>query len=67
MQGSETLTGRLFLSVPEAAEVLGVDPRTLRRAIERLEVPATRVGARVLIPTAWLRGQAGRPADAVPA
>jgi excisionase family DNA binding protein len=61
MQSARTLTERLFVSVPEAAELLGVDPRTLRRAIEDCQVPASRVGARVLVPTAWLRGQARQP------
>lgn len=55
-----TLTNRLFASVPETAELLGVDPRTLRRAIEDGQVPSVRVGVRVLIPTSWLRGPGRR-------
>jgi excisionase family DNA binding protein len=60
------LTARLFASVPEAAGVLGIDVRTLRRAIARGEVPATKVGVRTLIPTAWIRAQA-RLGDGAPA
>ncbi|MBS4103884.1 excisionase family DNA-binding protein [Tsukamurella paurometabola] len=38
------------LSRPEAAEVMGVDTRTLGRGIESGDIPAIRVGRRVLIP-----------------
>ena len=60
---SEAVTvppGRLFASVPEVAEILGLDARTLRRGIADGQVPSVRVGARVLVPTAWLRQQAGQ-------
>ena len=41
--------GRLFLSVPEASVILGLDRecRTVRKAIEAGEIPATRVGQAV--------------------
>jgi excisionase family DNA binding protein len=52
------ITGRNFVSVPEAAAFLGVDIRTVRRAIRAGEIPATRVGAAWRVPTAWLRQQA---------
>ena len=60
---SETATvppGRLFASVPEVAGILGLDERTVRRAVADGQIPATKVGVRVLIPTAWLRAQAGQ-------
>jgi excisionase family DNA binding protein len=47
-----------FLKVPDAATILGLDVRSLRRAIEAGQIPATKVGAQTLIPTAWLRQQA---------
>lgn len=64
MQPVSALSERLFMSVPEVADVLGVDQRTLRRAAEDGQVPSVRVGVRILIPTTWLREQAGQAADA---
>jgi excisionase family DNA binding protein len=58
MHPATTLTERLFASVPEAADVLRYDPRTVRRAIEAGEIPAVRAGGRWRIPTSWLRAQA---------
>lgn len=58
VSASERLDGRWFVSVAEVAEVLGVDPRTVRRAIEAGEVPAVRVGQRYRVPAAWLRERA---------
>ena len=52
------ITGRNFVSAPEAAAYLGVDIRTVRRAIGAGEIPATRVGAAWRVPTVWLRHQA---------
>ena len=52
--------GRLFLSVPEASAILGLDRegRTVRKAIEAGEIPATRVGPQWRIPVAWIRERA---------
>jgi excisionase family DNA binding protein len=52
-----------MLSVPQAAALLNIDERTLRRAIEAQDstIPATRVGVKWLIPTAWLRQQVKPP------
>ena len=38
------------VTVAEAASVLGVDVRTVSRAIENGELPALRLGRRVLVP-----------------
>jgi hypothetical protein len=47
-----------FTGVPEAAAILGgCDPRTVRAEIKAGRIPATRVGARWLVPVAWLREQ----------
>jgi excisionase family DNA binding protein len=62
------LDGRLFADVPQAAAILSRDERTVRKAAAEGEIPATKVGQKWLIPTAWLREQAGlaAPAPAVP-
>ena len=49
---------QLFVSVPEAATILGVDPRTARRAIDAGQIPGFKVGVFWKVPTAWLREQA---------
>lgn len=51
------ISGRLFATSTEAGAILGVDPRTLRAAIERGEIPATRVGVAWRVPVSWLRAQ----------
>lgn len=49
------------LTVPEAAALLRVGERTLRSAIARGEVPARRIGRRIVVPGAalarWLEAQ----------
>jgi excisionase family DNA binding protein len=52
------LRGRLFATTTEAAAILSYDHRTVRRAIEAGEIPATKAGATWRIPVAWLREQA---------
>lgn len=37
-------------SVTETAELFGVDPRTVNRAVAEGELPSVRLGRRVLIP-----------------
>jgi excisionase family DNA binding protein len=59
----ERLAGRLFATVPEAAEILCYDVRTVRRAIAAGEIPAVRAGSTYRISVAWLREQAGEPPD----
>ena len=48
---AEAIRGKLFLTVPEVANLARVDQRTLRRAIEAGEIPAVRLGNTVRIPT----------------
>ena len=55
----DEFSDRLFTGVAEAARILEVDERTVRRAIAAGEIPATKVGARHMIPVVWLREQAG--------
>ena len=52
------LAGRDFATVAEAARVLHVDPRTVRRAIASGDIPATRVGSDYRLPVLWLRARA---------
>ena len=53
------LAGQLFADVPETAEVLRIDQRTVRRSIEAGDIPAIRTGQRWRVPTSWLRQAAG--------
>jgi excisionase family DNA binding protein len=50
-----------MLSVPQAAAILNCDERTIRTACAGGEIPATRMGAKWLIPTWWLRRQVKPP------
>lgn len=52
------ISGRLFVTVGEAAKILLVDPRTVRRGIENGEIPATKLAGALRIPAAWVRQQA---------
>lgn len=52
------LNGRLFATVPEVAEILGYDERTVRRGIKEGQIPATQVGVTHRVPTAWILAQA---------
>jgi excisionase family DNA binding protein len=49
------------LTVPEAAQILGVIVRTVYNAVERNELPAIRVGRAIRIPTARFLAQYGFP------
>lgn len=61
------LTLREFFTVPETAKLLRLDERTVRSACRRGPeaggIPATRIGARWLIPTMWLRAKVGAGQD----
>ena len=62
----DELNGRLFADVPEVASITGRDDRTIRRAAAAGEIPSTKVGNKYMIPTAWIREQAGQPTAAAP-
>lgn len=49
------LDGQLFADVPEVAQLLRSDVRTIRRAIVAGDIPAIRTGQRYRIPMSWLR------------
>jgi len=55
------LAGQVFADVPAVARILGRDERTVRRGIEAGKIPGQKVGARWVVPVAWLREQAGTP------
>lgn len=57
----DELGDRLFAYVPEVAEILGRDERTVRAAIRAGDIPATKTGQRYIVPVSWLREQAGGP------
>ena len=57
----DDLSGRLFADVPQTASILGLDERTVRKAAAAGEIPGRKIGAKWMIPTAWLREQAGQP------
>lgn len=46
---------KLVISVKEAAALLGVHEKTVRRAVARGELPGKKLRSRVLIPVAALR------------
>ena len=54
------------VTVAQAAAVLGVDVRTVTRAIENAELPALRLGRRVLIPRLLLLTALGVRVDDAP-
>lgn len=64
---ADILRDKLFANVPEAAQVLRYDERTIRSAIAAGEIPAVKAGAQWRIPTAWLREQALLGGGDVPA
>jgi excisionase family DNA binding protein len=66
-QADGLLPGRLFAKVPEAAPLLRMDERTVRRACERGEIPGFKVGEQWRIPMSWLRQAAGLGGDGAPA
>lgn len=54
---------KLVYSVKEAADLLGVNERSLRNAINRGEVPHTMIGSRVLVPRYQLYKKLGIPTE----
>lgn len=57
----DDLGDRLFAYVPEVAQILGRDERTVRSAIQAGQIPASKTGTRYIVPIRWLREQAGEP------
>lgn len=55
----DDLGDRLFAYVPEVAQILGRDERTVRAAIRAGQIPATKTGQRYIVRVSWLREQAG--------
>jgi excisionase family DNA binding protein len=51
--------GDLFTSPAEAARILKLDVRTVYGALERGQIPHTKIGQKYQIPVSWLRKQAG--------
>jgi excisionase family DNA binding protein len=49
----------MFTTVPVVAQLLDLDERTVRRGIERGQLPAIRVGSTIRIPVADLLRLAG--------
>lgn len=54
------------VSIADAAALLGVDARTVSRAMQNGELPALRVGRRLLVPRIPLLACLGALADDVP-
>ena len=57
----DDLSGKIFASVPEVADIIGRDERTVRKCAESGLIPGQKIGANWSIPVAWLRQQAGLP------
>ena len=55
------------LTIPEAAQLLGVSRSAGYRAATRGEIPTIRIGRRLLVPTARLYAMLGWPLDDAPA
>ena len=52
---------RQYYRVKDAAEVLGVPPRTLYHLAEREQIPCRRLGTVILIPAAWVEREPTMP------
>jgi excisionase family DNA binding protein len=50
---------RMFTTVPVVAQLLDLDERTVRRGIERGQLPGLRVGSAIRVPVAELLRLAG--------
>lgn len=56
---------RETVSVPEAAAILGIGRNTVYVAVRRGEIPALRIGKRIVIPRGQLREMLGERAPEV--
>jgi excisionase family DNA binding protein len=46
----DDIRGKAVITVTEAAELLSLDPRSVRRGIQEGNLPGIKVGRRILIP-----------------
>jgi len=60
---TETGNEPILLPLPDAADVLGIDVRTLRLAIARHQIPAVEIGHRKMVPRTALMRLAEGSAD----
>lgn len=51
------MSQKLFYSVAEAAEMLGVSRGLVYSSVKKGEIPFRTIGARVLIPSLWVEAQ----------
>lgn len=58
---SSTTPARQYYRVKDAADVLGVPPRTLYHLAEREQIPCRRLGTVILIPAAWVEREPAMP------
>jgi excisionase family DNA binding protein len=55
-----------FFTIDEAASILRVSRVTIHRKLSSGEIPAARLGKRVLIPAAWFKGLIGEALPETP-
>ena len=48
---------KLLWGVPETARLLGLDAKTVRKAVEAGEIPSAKYGRLIKIPGWWIRQQ----------
>lgn len=56
-----------FMTVREVGRATGSNVKTVYAAIDRGDIPFTRLGGKVLVPTAWVAAQARLGLDPQPA
>ena len=61
IEGTTVTPARQYYRVKDAAELLGVPPRTLYHLAEREQIPCRRLGAVILIPAAWVEREPAMP------
>ena len=59
--GTSVTPARQYYRVKDAAEVLGVPPRTLYHLAEREQIPCRRLGTVILIPASWVEREPTMP------
>jgi excisionase family DNA binding protein len=61
--GQDTLSSPATVSVTEAGRILGIARNTAYAAVARGELPAVRIGRRLLVPTARLHEMLGTASE----